>query len=243
MEAEGGVADYTLTDANGEFVKQVKWKAPALNTVLLRYSRDEVRYILTYGRPFSPMPAWGVKGGGPMNDQQIQNLIDYLESIQLTPEGVAEAAHRASSREMRKEKNPDGTLKYPTSISDGELLFNLGYEDGFAGGAYSCGRCHTTGWSYHDKTVDGNGALGPPLRGGVTPRPVPRGHPRLRPTRSTSSAPAPSRASSTAATARAPAACRASAPCRPRSTTRSNTGEVGVNARERQRPRQGRRHV
>ena len=69
---------------------------------------------------------------------------------------------------MRKEKNEDGSLKYPSSISDGELLFNLGYDDGFAGGAYSCGRCHTTGWSYHDKTVDGNGALGPNLRGGST---------------------------------------------------------------------------
>jgi len=166
MEAEGGEADYTIT-ANGEFVKQVKWKAPALNTVLLRYSREEVRYILTYGRPFSPMAAWGVKGGGPMNDQQLQNLIDYLESIQLTPK---ESQKQLSDKlaEMRKEKNPDGTLKYPKSISDGELIFNMGYEDGFAGGAYSCGRCHTTGWSYHDKTVDGNGALGPPLRGGTT---------------------------------------------------------------------------
>ncbi|MBV9952783.1 MAG: c-type cytochrome [Acidimicrobiia bacterium] len=166
MKAEGGEADYTIT-ANGAFVKQVKWKAPALNTVLLRFSRDEVRFIITYGRPFSPMSAWGVKGGGPMNDQQIQNLIDYLQSIQLTP---AQSQKQLSEHlaEMRKQKNPDGSLTYPPSMTDGQLLFNMGYDDGFAGGAYSCGRCHTTGWSYHDKTVDGNGAMGPALRNGDT---------------------------------------------------------------------------
>ena len=32
--------------------------------------------------------------------------------------------------------------------TEGEALFNLGLYDGFAGGAFSCGRCHTQGWSY-----------------------------------------------------------------------------------------------
>ncbi|MCB1016879.1 MAG: cytochrome c, partial [Acidimicrobiales bacterium] len=85
-EGVGGVANYTLTDPNGDFVEQVSWQAPALNTVLWRFSEDEVRYILEYGRPFSPMPAWGVVGGGPLNEQQIQNLIDYMWTIQLSPE-------------------------------------------------------------------------------------------------------------------------------------------------------------
>ena len=167
MQAEGNSVDYTVTDANGAFIKQVKWYAPALNTVLLRYSRDEVRYILTYGRPFSPMPAWGLKGGGPLNDQQLQNLIDYLSSIQITPK-ASQAQVVKQLAKMRAEKNPDGTLKYPASIGDGELLFNLGYDDGFAGGAYACGRCHTTNWSEHDKTADGTGAMGPALRDGAT---------------------------------------------------------------------------
>ena len=30
------------------------------------------RNILIYGRAGTPMPAWGIKGGGPMNDQQIE---------------------------------------------------------------------------------------------------------------------------------------------------------------------------
>src|SRR4051812_32982698 len=42
----------------------VQWKAPPLNTELLRFSQDEVAQIITYGRPGTPMQGWGVLGGG-----------------------------------------------------------------------------------------------------------------------------------------------------------------------------------
>jgi mono/diheme cytochrome c family protein len=58
---------------------------PALNTVLLRYTSDTVLSIITFGRANTPMPAWGIDGGGPMNDQQLSDLVAYLQSIQLTP--------------------------------------------------------------------------------------------------------------------------------------------------------------
>jgi len=315
MKAQGGVAEYTITDAEGHFVRKVQWQAPALDTVLLRYSREEVRFILDYGRPFSPMPAWGTKGGGPLNDQQVQNLIDYLESIQITPEQAQEQAAAALEEMMATrapecvaartrevlatapagaeavivngnapddeesapgdagvgetgsdsdaaadtggatsddsgtdsagtgeeagadsdagsdpegsssedpgaggsesgsgnvggsdntsgESGTDGAAVTPegdpstdgggsgsetgegteaapkveVDVTDcepkwkteGEALFNLGYDDGFAGGAYSCGRCHTQGWSYGDKEKDGGGAFGPNLTNGAT---------------------------------------------------------------------------
>ncbi len=41
--------------------------------------------IITYGRPGTPMPAWGIEGGGPKNDQAISDLTAYLQSIQLSP--------------------------------------------------------------------------------------------------------------------------------------------------------------
>jgi len=66
--------------------RQVQWKAPALNTVMLRYTADTVRTILIYGRANTPMPAWGVAGGGAMNEQQILDLVEYLKSITLSPE-------------------------------------------------------------------------------------------------------------------------------------------------------------
>ncbi len=91
----GGTANFVY-DPDGEGgIKpmQVVWKAPALNTELLRFSEDEVRDIITFGRPGTPMQAWGVAGGGPKNEQSINDLVAYIKSIQLTPEEAkAEAA-------------------------------------------------------------------------------------------------------------------------------------------------------
>ena len=97
-KGEGGSTQYSLPNTNPPV--QVNWQVPALNTVMLRFHQDpdptkaaqEVREIIAYGRQNTPMPAWGVKGGGPMNDQQISDLIAYLTSIQLTPEQAKAAA-------------------------------------------------------------------------------------------------------------------------------------------------------
>jgi hypothetical protein len=165
MKANGtrDYASYTVTDSAGRFVQQVKWQAPALNTVLLRYSRDEVRYILTYGRPFSPMPAWGAEGGGALTTQEIEVLINYLQSIQITPK----EAQAQVTKGLAAEKAAAIAAGHPYT-SDGQALFNLGYYADVAGGAYSCGRCHTQGWSIGQKGIDGGGALGPNLTNGET---------------------------------------------------------------------------
>jgi hypothetical protein len=164
MNAEGNVIDFNRTLPDGS-VEVVQWKAPALNTVLLRYSREEVEYVITYGRPFSPMPAWGVEGGGPLNHQQIQNLVDYLETIQISPEEAQAEAEAQIRVELGLDEGAEIDYDDPRV---GEAIFNLGLEDGFAGGAYSCGRCHTNGWSYADSREDlvdpgGGAAVGPGL--------------------------------------------------------------------------------
>ena len=81
-EGTGGSAPVTLTDAEGNFVATVAWSAPALNTVLSRYSEDEVRHVLNYGRN-NVMPAWGAPGGGPLTEQQVEYLIRYMRRIQI----------------------------------------------------------------------------------------------------------------------------------------------------------------
>jgi len=172
-KGSGGTTTYNLVQPDGS-VKVVNWRVPALDTVLLRYTREEVTYIITYGRPFSPMPAWGVAGGGALNDQQVQNLVDYIESIQISPEEAQQRA-RDELAKMMQEKNPDGT---PRWSSEGEALFNMGFSDGFEGGAYACARCHTQGWSYATdynqvKAISGCGALGPSLCGGSVDRQFP----------------------------------------------------------------------
>lgn len=154
----GGAWDYSLTDSSGRFIKQVSWQAPALNTVMLRFNRADVRYILDYGRPFSPMAAWGVAGGGPLDEQAIESITSYLESIQLT----AKQSQAEVVKGLAAEKAAAKAAGQPYA-NDGDALFNLGYYSKTAGGAFSCGRCHTQGWSYGDKGIDGGGAYGPNL--------------------------------------------------------------------------------
>ncbi len=189
---DGGIVeDFILTDAEGN-VSVVDWRAPSLGSVLLRFSREEVTFILTYGRPGSPMPAWGVDGGGPLNEQQVQNLVDYLDENTFDPSEVQAAAEEQIARYM------DATFEdgSPVFGSEGEALFNLGLLQGnFAGGAFACARCHTADWSYaqveSSTDEDGNyivdretfeaatansgcgGAFGPSLCDGVTERQFP----------------------------------------------------------------------
>ena len=93
-KGQGGPVPFQL---NGQ---SVVWQAPPLNTVFLRFTEDPdcvniddrdtltcaVTDIITNGRPGTPMPPWGVSGGGSKNDQSIQDLVAYLRSIQLTPD-------------------------------------------------------------------------------------------------------------------------------------------------------------
>ena len=173
MNATGGNAPGTVTDpATGE-VRAVTFIAPALNTVLYRFSPDEVRYILTYGRPGTPMSAWGLDGGGPMNAQQLDTLIAYLGTIQVPREGCqteeadnqnCPTGHLPSERQQEIETLARRAVESGEAASYGEALFNLS----LAGGAYSCARCHTLGWNYGEPGVSGQGRLGWNLTGGAT---------------------------------------------------------------------------
>ena len=153
-KAEGGAATYVhIPDEPGEVTKTVQWTAPSLDDVLLRFSPDEVAQIITYGRPGTPMPAWGLAGGGPLPKQPVDDLVSYLQSIQIKPD----AAKKRSAERLAalKAENPN--------LSDGEGLFNI-----------NCARCHTKGWSYGDpKVPGGGGAFGPNLTNGVEMRQFP----------------------------------------------------------------------
>ncbi len=159
----GGGAAYVLLDADGQFVANASWKAPALNNVLLRYTDEEVRYVLNFGRPGSPMAAWGTIGGGPLTTQQIDNIIIYLRTLQLQsldPLDIAlagtdnpqddeslEAAAEAAALTETIEAEVARSLADGEYETVGEAVFNLGLQRDFGAGAYSCGRCHTGGWS------------------------------------------------------------------------------------------------
>ncbi len=167
----GASAAYNITDPGTQEVKAVNWYAPALNTIFYRFSEDEVRFILVYGRPFSPMSPWGVAGGGPMNDQQIDTLLAYLHSIQIDREGCAEgeddvktcaSGHLPTAEQEKIDAAAKQAVADGQAATYGEALYNLNLNSG----AYSCARCHTPGWSWNEPGVGGQGGLGPNLTGG-----------------------------------------------------------------------------
>ncbi|MGC1511715.1 MAG: cytochrome c [Acidimicrobiales bacterium] len=147
LEGLGGEVPFTFTDPETGKLRQVQWKAPSLNDVTLRMTDEQILYVLTYGRPFSPMPAWGTAGGGPMTDQQLDNLVSYLHKIALTPEEARTQSKERADLEMATlqaagEANP----------SMGSVLFNS-----------NCARCHTAGFSYGEAKAPGSGFFGPAL--------------------------------------------------------------------------------
>jgi mono/diheme cytochrome c family protein len=117
LEGEGGSASFVLQPESDECLveqnqnnadvpqclpKQVIWSAPDLTLASLRYDRAELEQILTYGRPGTPMPAWGVASGkGVLNEQGISDLVNYLDSIATTPQKAKAAA--ANEAEQYKE--------------------------------------------------------------------------------------------------------------------------------------------
>ena len=172
MAAVGGEAPFTVTNPVTQEVEAVNWKAPALNTVFYRFDEDEIRFILNYGRPFSPMSPWGLVGGGPMNPQQIDNLIAYMKSIQIPREDCGEGenpltcdlGHLPGDLQADTDAAAQKAVDDGEAESYGEALFNLE----LGSGAYSCARCHTLGWSYDQPGVAGQGAYGWNLTGGST---------------------------------------------------------------------------
>jgi mono/diheme cytochrome c family protein len=187
MNGTGGNAPAAITNPATGQVESRSWAAPALNTVMYRFSEDEVEFILTYGRPFSPMSAWGTAGGGPLGDQQIETLIAYIKSIQIEPIGCLGSEEAFSSTadpaicadgQLPQDKQDEiaesaeraaqglvDSGEYDTvEAAMGEALFNLDLDSG----AYSCARCHTQGWSWGSPGVPGQGAFGWNLTGGST---------------------------------------------------------------------------
>ena len=113
------------------FVVNTTWRAPALNTVFQRFDTgasslsevEEVRKIVVFGR--GTMPAWGLEGGGPLNEQSVDDLVAWLWRERLTDEEAQARAVTAKAEAIAAE--PDK--------SEGQVLFEL-----------HCARCHTPRW-------------------------------------------------------------------------------------------------
>jgi cbb3-type cytochrome c oxidase subunit III len=81
---EGGSAPHPDPDVSAP------WPAPALDNIVARYQDSEIvddvetfiRLTLDYGRPGTPMQAFSTLSGGSLSDNQVDQLIAYIMSVQ-----------------------------------------------------------------------------------------------------------------------------------------------------------------
>jgi mono/diheme cytochrome c family protein len=85
VNATGGTVK-RFVPANNPKATPVDYQAPNLHEIWKRHPDENVAQVawqtIQLGRPGTPMPTWGVRYGGPMNDQQITDLVNFLLSIQ-----------------------------------------------------------------------------------------------------------------------------------------------------------------
>jgi mono/diheme cytochrome c family protein len=89
----------------------VSWEAPSLDDIFLRYDRDEIIFWVTFGRGNTPMPAWGLEGGGPMNEQQVEDVVNYLETIQIGQQQAVDEAVGLVEAQTTRLANADGAVQ------------------------------------------------------------------------------------------------------------------------------------
>lgn len=105
-EGVGGVAGY-LEKRSGI---TVSWLAPPLNDVLYRYDEDELNFWITFGRGNTPMPAWGLAGGGPLSELQVIDVVNYLRTIQVPQSEAVNRSPDPVKAELDKLANADAIL-------------------------------------------------------------------------------------------------------------------------------------
>ena len=101
VTAEGGGTASTYDPAD-------TWPAPNLTTIEKRYEgtppatniRDYIVQTIRRGRPGTPMPAWGSAYGGPMTDQQIEEIVDWILLRQKAEVEEADSASNATGEEL-----------------------------------------------------------------------------------------------------------------------------------------------
>jgi mono/diheme cytochrome c family protein len=80
----------------------VQWAAPSLNDVFFRYSEEEIRFWIEFGRSGTPMPPNGLEGGGAMTVQEVDQVLAFLHEIQLDQSEAFGKVEGAVSAALRR---------------------------------------------------------------------------------------------------------------------------------------------
>ncbi len=89
----------------------VSWAAPALDDILYRYTPDEVNFWVTFGRGNTPMPGWGLDGGGPMNAAQVEDVVNYLATIQISQQEAVDRLPGKLDEQLTRLENGETTVQ------------------------------------------------------------------------------------------------------------------------------------
>ncbi len=89
----------------------VSWASPSLDDVLYRYDEDEVNFWITYGRANTPMPAWGLDGGGPMNEKQVEDVVNYLVTIQKPQQQAVDETVSVIDEQLNRLQSAEATVR------------------------------------------------------------------------------------------------------------------------------------
>ena len=81
---------------------EVPWAVPSLNDIFYRFSQDEAEFVEVFGRQGTPMPGNGLEGGGSMTIQEVDQVMEYLRSIQIPQEEVLARADPAVDRALAR---------------------------------------------------------------------------------------------------------------------------------------------
>jgi mono/diheme cytochrome c family protein len=108
------------------------WAAPPLDDLFLRYSVDEIRYWITFGRPGTPMPAWGVEGGGPLTYQQVDELIALIETFQIGAQAAFDAVDDRVRLQLTRLEGADDTVDAAIAAKQAEIDSILAAPDLYA---------------------------------------------------------------------------------------------------------------
>jgi mono/diheme cytochrome c family protein len=101
-QAQGGTVKRYVAPGV-ENAKPADVQAPDLREIHSRHPDEDAATVawtaIQKGRPPTPMPTWGVRYGGPMNDHQITDLVNYLLSIQSDDKQRPQLEFEAMRRE------------------------------------------------------------------------------------------------------------------------------------------------
>ena len=133
------------------------WPAPALDTFVVRYEDnpnvDDIESFLWetlyWGRPGSPMPAYGEDAAGPFTDEQIEDVKAFMLFNQVGEEEAEERNDEEPDEDGEEDDDEDGEEDDDEDADDDDVAASAEQAAGTAAEAtgeelytQNCMRCH-----------------------------------------------------------------------------------------------------